>query len=253
MNRLMLTIFLTTAFFTPAFAADDDKEEPKLTLPQAKAKFEKADKALNAAWAEVKKTLDDGAMAPLREDQRAWVEWREHIATSPNYSGAPSDPDEAKSSPEYWGMAADLSVDRTEWLRAFVKQTNQADEGMTGHWSDSYGGNLDIVEKNGQIFFSFDVVRGRGANVGSLSGIARWHTRIGWFSDKGRDKEKTDEANLSFVYHQPKLEVTEAGADYYHGHAATFDGSYVKVKPLTTKEEAEIIKAGKTGEAPEGK
>jgi hypothetical protein len=164
-------------------------------------------------------------------------------------SGIPADTDGNKS-PEYLDAAASLSAGRAEWLRSLAKGTKEGDETMTGHWTDSYGGDLDIVEKDGQIYFLFSVVRGRGLNVGQIAGLAKWHSRIGWFSDKGRDKNQTDEANIAFVYRQPKLQVTEAGADYYHGHTAYFDGEYVKVKTLTEKEQKEIIKSGQTGEVP---
>jgi len=194
--------------------------------------------------------LDEGRFAGLREDQRGWVEWRDHIANSPNYSDAPADPDHPGKSVGYYSAAADMSDDRAKWLQAYVKQNKSPDDTLTGRWSDSHNGWVDIVEKDGQIYFVFDVVRGRGANIGAIAGVARWHNRIGWFSDKGRDKDKTDEANLSFVYNQPELQVIEAGADYYHGHNATFDGDYVKVDSLDAKKQKEIIKAGTSGEVP---
>jgi hypothetical protein len=164
-------------------------------------------------------------------------------------SGIPADADGNKS-PEYLDAAASLTAGRAEWLCSLAKGTKEGDDTMTGHWTDSYGGDLDVVERDGQIYFLFAVVRGRGLNVGQIAGMAKWHTRIGWFSDKGRDKNNTDEANIAFVYRQPKLQVTEAGADYYHGHTAYFDGEYVKVKTLTEKEQKEIIKSGQTGEVP---
>ena len=249
MKHLFLAACLALISLASAFSADE-KEEPKLTLPQAKAKFEKADHALNDAWALVKKALAEGDFAQLREEQRGWVEWRDHMARA--MGGIPADADGRKSS-DYLDAAASLSEGRADWLRALAKGTKEFDDAMTGHWIDSYGGDLDIVEKEGEIYFLFTVVRGHGLNVGQIAGIAKWHSRIGWFSDKGRDKDKVDEANIAFVYRQPKLQVTEAGADYYHGHAAVFDGDYVKIKSLTAKEQKETLHAGQTGEVPGGR
>jgi uncharacterized protein YecT (DUF1311 family) len=253
-HRMLLPFSLgcLLSLISPLQAADE-KEEPKLTLPQAKAKFEKADKKLNDTWAQMKKSLEESQFNILREDQRSWVAWRDYLAASRLFSDRSDDSNAehpGKSAGSY-SAAADFSEDRVKWLQAYVNQLKNPDETLTGHWSDSVNGDIDIVEKDGQIYFVFNVVRGRGANIGAIAGIARWHNRIGWFSDKGRDKTKTDEANISFVYKQPKLEVIEAGADYYHGHNALFDGDYIKVGPLDEKKQKEIIKAGTTGEVPE--
>ena len=88
-------------------------------------------------------------------------------------------------------------------------------------------------------------------HLGGLAGIAVWNTSIGWFSDKGVVKDKTDETNLSFILREKKLEIIGASTGYYHGARAYFDGSYVKVKTLDTKAQAKIVKAAKTGEVPE--
>jgi uncharacterized protein YecT (DUF1311 family) len=246
MKRLFFLLLSLVVIHFAALGADADSE-PKLTLPQAKAKFDKADKGLNDAWAAAKKALSDADFAQLREEQREWVEWRGRMASA--MSAKPADDDGSKS-PDYLDAEAYLSADRARWLSALAVQTKEPSDTMTGHWIDSWGGEVNIVEKDGQIYFVFMVVRGHGLNIGQIAGIARWHSTIGWFSDKGRDKNKTDEANIAFVLHSPKLEVTEAGADYYHGNSALFNGEYVKVKPLDGKEEEETLKAGKTGEVP---
>jgi hypothetical protein len=94
-------------------------------------------------------------------------------------------------------------------------------------------------------------VRGPTSHVGGLAGIAVWNPNIGWFSDKGLDKDKTDETNLSFILRDKKLEITGANTGFYHGARAYFDGSYVKVKPLDAKAQAKIVKAAKAHVVPE--
>lgn len=241
-----LTLLLCAAFITPSFAQEDQKPTPQ----QAKAHFEKADKALNDAWAAAKKALTEGEFAKLKEDQRGWVEYRDYLARSPMFTGAESHGDLALDSPEYLEAAAGLAEMRTQWLKGLVREW-KTEEPLTGLWTDSYGGRIQIVENEGTLLFWISCVRGPTSHLGDLPGIATWNQPLGWFSDKGRDKEKTEETNLCFILRDRKLEVVGANTGYYHGARAYFNGEYVKVSQLTAKEQAKVIKAAKTGELPE--
>lgn len=237
-------LLLTTALIGSAFA-----EDKPLTREAAKALFDKADRALNEAWATAKKVLPESDFNKLKEDQRAWVEYRDYLARSPMFTGADVQGDLPLESPEYLQAAAGLEDERTEWLKGLVAAWK--DETLTGCWSDSYGGSIKVVEKDNHLYFLIEVVRGPTSHIGDISGVAVWNSTIGWFSDKGRDKDKTDETNLSFILRDKKLEVIGANTGYYHGARAYFDGSYVKVKSLSAKEQEKIVKAAKTGEVPE--
>ena len=107
------------------------------------------------------------------------------------------------------------------------------------------------MQRDGHLHFVIQCVRGPTSHVGGLAGIAAWNTSIGWFSDKGRDKDKTDETNLSFISRDKKLEIIGANTGYYHGARAYFDGTYVRVKSLDAKAQEKVIKAAKSGEVPE--
>ncbi|MFO1482928.1 MAG: lysozyme inhibitor LprI family protein [Verrucomicrobiaceae bacterium] len=239
-----LAVLLYAVFATSGFA-----QEKKLTPQQAKALFEKADKALNEAWAAAKKVLDEAEFNKLKEDQRAWVEYRDYLARSPMYTGA--DVQElALDAPEYLEAAAGLEDMRTEWLKGLVREW-KTDEPLTGLWTDSYGGHIEVVERDGHLYFNIECVRGPTSHIGDLAGIAAWNQTIGWFSDKGLDKEKKDETNLSFILRDRRLEVVGANTGYYHGARAYFDGEYIKVGTLDAKEQAKVVKAAKAGEVPE--
>jgi uncharacterized protein YecT (DUF1311 family) len=238
---LVLFVFLEIA------SQANDPKDP--THAEAKAAYDKADAALNAAWAEVKKALAPEEFAALTADQKAWLELRDHLALAPNYSGAPANKAEARHSPEYFTSAASLMEDRANWLRGLL--SDGYGDSLTGHWEDSRGGSLDIVERDGKIHFIIETVRGRATDLGALAGIATWNDPLGWFSDKGRDKSKNDETNLAFVWRGRKLEIIGANTEYYHGKSAWFDGGYVKFMPLGKKESARVLKAAKTGEIPE--
>ena len=238
------SLLLLTASLSTARAQDKP-----LDAKAAKAAFDKADHALNTAWAAAKQKLPEAEFNKLKEEQRAWVEYRDYLARSPIYTGADARGELALDSPAYLEAAAGLEDMRTEWLKGLIHEWQ--DETLTGYWTDSYGGSIEIVEREGYLHFIIQCVRGPTSHLGGLAGIAVWNTSIGWFSDKGVLKDKTDETNLSFILRDKKLEIIGAGTGYYHGARAYFDGSYVKAKTLDTKVQAKIVKAAKTGEVPE--
>ncbi len=239
-----LTLWLLLACLNTLSAQDKP-----LDAKAAKAAFDQADRALNEAWAAAKQKLPEAEFNKLKEDQRAWVEYRDYLARSPSYTGADAQGDLPLDAPEYLQAAASLEDMRTEWLKGLISDSQ--DETLTGYWIDSYGGNIQVVEREGYLHFVIECVRGPTSHVGGLAGIAVWNTSIGWFSDKGRDKDKTDETNLSFTSRDKKLEIIGANTGYYHGARAYFDGKYVRVKPLEVKAQAKIVKAAKSGEVPE--
>jgi len=226
------------------FTAARAEDKPP-SLKEAQAEFEKEDRALNAAWESVKKELGESALLSLKSEQKSWVEYRDYAALSPGFSGAPADEAKAKQSAEYFSTAAALTATRTAWLKGLIAK--DAGDSLTGKWNDSYGGSLEIVEKDGHLHFTIEVVRGPTAHVGGIAGIAAWNTSIGWFSDKGLDKTKSEETNLSFVMRNGKLQLTGAKTSHYHGARAYFDGDYVKVGSLNAKAQAAVLKSAKEG------
>ena len=241
--------FFTRLLLLAACISSGHAQEKQLSAKAAKALFDKADHALNAAWAAAKQALPETDFDKLKEEQRGWVEYRDSLARSPMYTGAEGQEELELDAPEYLEAAAGLADERTEWLKGLIHEWKE--DTMTGHWTDSYGGSIDVVEREGHLHFVVQCVRGPTSHVGGLSGIAVWNPNIGWFSDKGRDKDKEDETNLSFSYRDKKLEIMGANTGYYHGARAYFDGSYVKVRNLDAKAQAKIVKAAKTGEVPE--
>ncbi|WP_395736962.1 lysozyme inhibitor LprI family protein [Prosthecobacter sp.] len=238
-----MILLLTCLLLAAACASTGHAQEKQLSAKEAKALYEKADRALNEAWAAAKQKLPEAEFNKLKDDQRAWVEYRDYLARSPMFTGVGGQDDLPLDAPEYLQAAAGLEDERTEWLKGLIHEWK--DENLTGKWSDSRGGSVEVVEKDGHLYFSISVVRGPTSHGGDISGVAMWNSPIGWYSDKGLDKEKTDETNLSFIWRDRKLEITGANTSYYHGARAYFDGSYVKVKALSAKEQAEIIQGPK--------
>ena len=221
------------------------KEEKPKSTEEAKAAFVKADKALNEAWAAAKKTLAEPDFAELQVKQRNWMKYREDQARGANRdAGEP----ETKLTATYYEAATEMTASRADWLRGRIKND---DESMTGLWSDSFGGTLEIIQEKERLLFEISVVRGPTYHTGSLAGVATWHAPLGWFSDKGRDKEKTEESNLVFVSRGTVLEIIGANTSYYHGARAYFDGDYCKVGKLDEKRKADVAKAAQSGAIPE--
>ena len=243
MKLLTIVTFVLMACASGLLAAGDRKP----TLAEAKAEFEKQDRALNAAWEQVKKALSPGDFAALKEEQRGWVEWRDEMAASPGYSGATGDEAQRKQSAPYFATAAGLTEERAAWLQGLISKTPQ--DTVTGIWTDSYGGVLEMVEKDGTLYFSINVVRGPSAHLGQLAGVGQWNDVIGWFSDKGRDKSRKDVTNLAFVLDRTKLRIAGANTQHYHGARAYFDGQYVRTGSLDAKAQAAVIKAAQNGGA----
>jgi uncharacterized protein YecT (DUF1311 family) len=227
----------------PAFVSG--KEEKPKSLEEAKTAFVKADKALNEAWAAAKKALAEPDFAELQIKQRDWMKFREDRARGANRdAGQP----ETKLTAAYYEAATEVTASRADWLRGRIKND---DESLTGLWSDSFGGTLEIVQEKERLLFEISVVRGPTYHTGSLAGVASWNTPLGWFSDKGRDKEKTEESNLAFVARGTVLEIIGANTGYYHGARAYFDGEYCKVGKLDEKRTSDVTKAAESGAIPE--
>jgi uncharacterized protein YecT (DUF1311 family) len=234
--------WLVSFFFALGVVLWVSAQEPEVTPQQAKAHFEKADKALNEAWAALKKKLPEEDFAKLKEEQRLWVEHRDYMALSPMYAGGSGDTEITTKSPEYLEAAAGLAETRTEFLKALAK-ADPNDVSLTGEWSDSYGGHVRMVEEEGRFYFDMSCGRGPTIHTGSIAGIATWNTPIGWFEVKEDEKP----TNLSFILRGAKLEIIGANTQMFHGARAYFDGVYVKVANLTAKEQAEVKQTGKEG------
>jgi uncharacterized protein YecT (DUF1311 family) len=213
-----------------------EEETPK-TLGEAKAEFAKADGALNEAWAAVKKTLPEPAFSELQIKQRDWMKFREDRARGANREN--NEP-EGKLTAAYYETAAELTQTRVDWLLGRIRK---GDDSLTGVWVDSFGGTIEIVQEKERLLFTIEVVRGSTFHTGSLAGIASWNWPLGWFSDKGHDKAKTDETNLVFIQGGNVLKVIGANTSYYHGARAYFDGEYCKSGSLDEKQKAEVIKS----------
>lgn len=243
-HLLVLIFTLCAAAFAQAQEGQQAQEKAP-TLAEAKTAFAKADRALNQAWSAAKAAAaEESRERRLTVSQREWLDFREERAREESERAGEKD---AKRSPIYHSIAAELTDARTEWLRARTR-SEETEEKLTGTWVDSYGGTLQVVQQEQRLLFLIHVVRGPTYHTGSVAGIASWNQPLGWWSDKGLVPDKTEESNLAFVERDRCLEVIGANTLHYHGARAYFDGVYCKVGPLGEKEQAEVIKAAESGD-----
>jgi uncharacterized protein YecT (DUF1311 family) len=140
--RLSLVVALAASRL---FAAEE--ETPK-TLGEAKAAFVKADKALNEAWAAVKKAVPEPGFTELQVKQRDWMKFREDQARAANRDN--NEP-EGKMTAAYYEATAELTRSRADWLRGRIR--NDGDDSLTGIWIDSFGGTVEIVQEKERLLF----------------------------------------------------------------------------------------------------
>lgn len=260
MFSIRSTICLLALIFTfgaSAFVqAQQEAPEKVPALAEAKAEFAKVDRALNQAWRAAKSAVEGQALAQLTLSQREWLEFRDERAKQESESAGEK---EAKRSATWHTTAAALTQSRVDWLRGKAEATKQRDETLTGIWTDSYGGTMHVVHQPGaaadtgaagagRLLFAIEVVRGPTYHTGDVAGVASWNDRLGWWTDKGVDPGKAEESNLAFVDRDGCVEVIGANTVYYHGARAYFEGIYCKVGTLDEKTQAEVIKAGESGQ-----
>ena len=233
--------FLLASLCVHAFA----QEEKPLTLAQAKAGFAKADKALNAAYAETKKALPDYEFAELREDQREWLKIRDERAEmTVHYEDRERPEGKEKESPVYWEAMTYLTETRIEILRGWRGVGDS--ETWTGRYIDGNGGLLEIVQEGEKIFFTLQVVRGPTYHNGAISGEAVKNMMMARHTDKNTadaDKPKDfGETWLSFISEGRFLKIIGANTQYYHGARAYFDGDYIRVAAFDEKQAEKVLK-----------
>ncbi len=218
-----------------------EAQELRLTTSDAKAQFDKADQALNAAWNAAKSKLLEEDFARLKLDQRNWLIYRDNLARSPIFAGGDGQGELALTSPYYLSAAAALEEERTKWVLGLIRDWDwDNDENLTGEWIDSYGGSIMIVEQKGALAFALECARGASSHLGNLQGTAYWNSPIGWFRIKGEESE--EETNLCFLLREDhQLEIVGANTAPYHGKKAYFDGHYVKIRQLSAAEQKEVI------------
>ena len=185
MNEVV-RIFLIVAITLGSIPLAPGKE-----LDRAKVEFAVQDKLLNEIYQDLRKTLPADLFAKVREDQRRWIGYRDYISSAESKRLQKNPEDD----PDYWTSAALMTVNRITWLKGWKGAGAPPSRGIPGKWDgiyrDSYGGELQIVERGGKLYFSLVVVRGPTFHSGACDG--HYSCVVGG----GRSVEAVTEASVS--------------------------------------------------------
>lgn len=224
--KITLALLCLGIFLAPVARGEDDAAK----LGQAKQRFAAADADLNKTFQEVRSKLSGNALTDLRDRQREWLKHRDYMAADqPRQNGFEGS--DFKQSPDYWEAMADLTKERTQFLRAAFDRT--LPKGITGVYQDSYGGALQLEETAQGIVFSINVVRGPTTHTGGLTGVATRKGNGAVYKEKIEPAEDRKPTELTFTFVDGRIvKITGKNTEYYHGARAYFDGTYFKVAKL---------------------
>ena len=217
---------------------------PGKELDKAKAGFALQDKLLNETYQDLRKTLPEDLFAKVQEDQRNWIEHRDYISSSESKRLQKKPEDD----PDYWTSAALMTESRITWLKAWKGAGAPSSRGMLGEWDgvywDGYAGELRIVKRKGKLYFSLAVARGPTFHSGICDGQAEVNGSMARFSVR----YSPDEAPMWLTFlnnHRGdgRIEVIGENTGFFHGTRAYFDGHYLRVRKLSAKDLAELLKA----------
>ncbi|MEM7010897.1 MAG: lysozyme inhibitor LprI family protein [Verrucomicrobiota bacterium] len=209
------------------FALQGDEYE-EMSLAEAKAFYEKHDKALNNAYKELMARLTDAQKTDLRDRQRSWIEYKEYI------SGFQAQAEEGKErdSAAYWETAGYITQTRTGFLK-HVYENEKLSDHVGGTYVDERGGILTIVERDNDWIFTIQVVRGPTYHLGFIRGTANRNPKGAEFEDLNQDNFYDGKgAKISLKWMGSRIAVEGENTQYYHGARAYFDGEYFKASDL---------------------
>jgi len=224
--RLAVLFVTWLAICLPSFA------DSQPTLATARKDFQAADTVLNKTYKAVCAGLTKPQVAALRELQRDWVQYRDqHAQDLLHLNGDdPGNEDTPEKSGAYWKYMTDLTTERIHFLKVYSGA--DVPKGISGTYSDFCDGDLTLKETKQGIEFSCDVVRGRAANQGDISGVAQLQGDKAYYKEViPADQTDADRkpAQLTFTFIDGHVvNVEEKDANYYEGMSACFGGTYYK-------------------------
>ena len=215
-----------------------------MVLQDEKLAYQAIDKELNTAWGQARKQLSEKEFVALRGIQRAWLGYRDLMASAIAGYGPEV---KAENCADYVNALASLTRERTQFLRAWPQSSGGS---WSGTYQDSFGGSLQIVEQAGVAYFEIGTVRGYGMSNGQIAGFGAIKNASkvsdGQVEFRIQDAE-VGEIVVRLQRQGARLSVATENADHFHGHNAYFDGNYARVGAVPDSERAKVIKTGQAG------
>ena len=218
--RLALALEMTLMPLVVHAGAESEK------LQTAKRDFASADAELNKVFQALRKELRDDEFKEWRDRQREWLGHRDDMASREAYQNGFEGKD-LKQSADYLEAMAELTKERTKFLRASLDRT--LPKGISGFYQDSYGGALSLEERAEGVAFQIDVLRGPSLHTGDLSGIAALKGDTAVYKEQLDSGEDREPCEMTFSFSNGRIvKVDGKHTEHYHGARASFDGTYVK-------------------------
>lgn len=229
--RILLAFSALTALTCPAAPRE-------LPLKEAREEFARVDQTLNEVYRKAKEELPDHEFETVRDEQRAWIAYRDARAADAARFNSGVESGKEPSDPEYWKALSYLTETRIEILRGWMMR-NDFERKWEGVWIDGYGGELSIAEdSNGEMRFTISVVRGPTYHTGAIAGRAVANEITARFSTRIDDDEA--ETWLTFLREDGRIRVIGENTQFYHGARAYFDGRYLRIRELTAEDRKRI-------------
>ena len=202
-----------------------------------KADYQKADAELNRVYKAVCKEIGEEKAKALRDLERGWLGFRDGMAEArPHFEGV--DAKDPKQTTMYWEAMAELTRERTEFLRVYSGKGIA--KGPAGDYFDCFGGEVELKEVAGGIAFKIEVARGPTAHIGEIEGVAVLKGDRAEFVEVLKAEDKADPnrkpCKLAFTFSEGHIVKIEGeNTSYYHGARAFFDGTYYKRNAPTSR------------------
>jgi len=194
-------------------------------VARAKKRWREADSMLNAKYELLRKEVSPERFTELRQLQKKWLEYRDFMAKY-QPSWMPESKFPLEQSIDYWDSMEELTRTRLEFLQAWLGKG--VEPGITGIYQDFEGGTLTLKQTVKGLKFLLEVVRGRNAHTGEISGMARVEGQNAFFADS---EPSAGKLTFNFVNgHEVKLEEENTGS--YGGTGVYFGGEYFKVNSM---------------------
>ncbi|MEI7776971.1 MAG: lysozyme inhibitor LprI family protein [Verrucomicrobiota bacterium] len=214
-------------------------EEGKLEV--AKKQFAAADVQINKVYQSPLGELSKAKGVELRGRQREWINYRDFITQDqPRYFRSfekinktkgdeyGSDGDAPELVAIYWETMTELTNIRIALLRVYSGKG--VSKGITGVYTDSYGGVMKLQQTKARVVFSINVCRGPTHHSGEISGVGQIKGSHIFYKERldPRDGDR-EPCEMKFTLTSGHIVNLESKNDsYYHGMRAYFDNTYFK-------------------------
>jgi uncharacterized protein YecT (DUF1311 family) len=220
-----LVIFVFMTFAAMAGAGPFAAEGADVTA--MRQEYETADAELNRVYRQVRRALPPEQRAELRQDELAWIDYKELVC---GFQREISDKDDPATDRAYWECLRDMTRERIPYLRAWTGEG--VSSGLAGEYSDGLGGSLYLKAAGDQRFtFEMMVVRGPTAHIGEVRGSLFVDRQKAVFRETEDCPDPAgDCCRLTFTFSGRRVKIDEDHCGYLRGVRAYFNGLYLKVK-----------------------